>query len=206
MIADVSSFDEAGAQLVRLDAHFQTDCRARRARLHHVLPFPRMRVLKGMWRSVAAGEGRGSTSRPIWAQLVQQFRKICTKTEVSHDGGFISVLHRGLLFGRKKNPQVKASLNSRATHDRAFRVGYLGFRAKNFLEGCTFSSRCLLHSLSKQACPRALNAVPAISGVRPIVGGSHSQRCSRTLGRRSKCVRDAILAGFPHRAENRTWT
>ena len=62
-----------------------------------------------------------------------------TKTEVSHDGGFISVLHRGLLFGRKKNPQVKASLNSRATHDRAFRVGYLGFRAKICLEGCTFS-------------------------------------------------------------------
>lgn len=88
-----------------------------------------------------------------------------TKTEVSHDEGFISVLHRGLLFGRKKNPQVKASLNSRAIHDRAFRVGYLGFRAKICLEGCTFSGRCPLHSLSKQACPRALNAVPAISGI-----------------------------------------
>ena len=58
VITDVSSFDEAGAQLVRLDAHFQTDCRARRARLHHVLPSPRMRALKGMWRSVAAGEGK----------------------------------------------------------------------------------------------------------------------------------------------------
>ncbi len=79
MITDVSSFDEAGAQLVRLDAHFQIDCRARRARLHHVLPFPRMRALKGMWRSVAAGEGRGSTSRPIWAQLVQRFRKILAR-------------------------------------------------------------------------------------------------------------------------------
>lgn len=129
-----------------------------------------------------------------------------TKTEVSHDGGFISVLHRGLFFGRRKNPQVRASLNSRATHDRAFRVGYLGFRAKICLEGCTFSGRCPLHSLSKQACPRALNAVPAISGVRPIVGGSHSQRRSRTLGERSKCVQEAILAGFPRRAENRTLT
>ena len=79
MITDVSSFDEAGAQLVRLDAHFQIDCRARRARLHHVLPFSRMRALKGMWRSVAAGEGRGSTSRPIWAQLVQRFRKILAR-------------------------------------------------------------------------------------------------------------------------------
>ena len=40
-----------------------------------------------------------------------------TKTEVSHDGGFISALHRGLVFGREKNPQVSASPNSRATHD-----------------------------------------------------------------------------------------
>ena len=61
-----------------------------------------------------------------------------TKTEVSHDEGFISALHRGLLFGRRKNLQVRASLNSRATHDRAFRVGYLDFRAKISLAGCTF--------------------------------------------------------------------
>ena len=73
VITDVSSFDEADAQLVRLDAHFQTDCRARRARLHHVLPSPRMRALKGMWRSVAVGKGRGSASRPFRAQLVQRF-------------------------------------------------------------------------------------------------------------------------------------
>lgn len=207
VITDVSSFDEAGAQLVRLDAHFQTDCRARRARLHHVLPSPRMRALKGMWRSVAAGEGKrlGGATLPgtISAAIREEFG---TKTEVSHDGGFISALHRGLLFDRRKNSQVRDSFNSRATHDRAFRVGYLGFRAKICLEGCTFSGRCPLHSLSKQACPRALNAVPAISGVRPIVGGSHSQRRSRTLGERSKCVQEAILAGFPHRAENRTWT
>lgn len=73
MITDVSSFDEAGAQLVRLDAHFQTDYRARRVRRHHVLSSPRMRVLKGMWRSVAAGEGKGSASRPFRAQLAQRF-------------------------------------------------------------------------------------------------------------------------------------
>lgn len=40
-----------------------------------------------------------------------------TKTEVSHDEGPVSAFHRGLLFGRRKNPQVRASLNSRATHD-----------------------------------------------------------------------------------------
>lgn len=151
------------------------------------------------------GKGLGGATFPgtISAAIREEFG---TKTEVSHDGGFISALHRGLLFGRRKNPLVRASLNSRATHDRAFRVGYLGFRAKTCLEGCTFSGRCPLHSLSKQACPRALNAVPAISGVRPIVGGSHSQRRSRTLGERSKCVQEAILAGFPRRAENRTRT
>lgn len=207
VITDVSSFDEAGAQLIRLDAHFQTDCRARRARLHHVLPSPRMRALKGMWRSVAAWEGKGLDVATYLGTIGAAIQEDSgTKTEVSHDEGFISVLHRGLLFGRRKNHQVRASLNSRATHDRAFRVGYLGFRAKICLEGCSFSGRCPLHSLSKQACPRALNAVPAISGVRPIVGGSHSQRRSRTLGERSKCVQEAILAGFPRRAENRTRT
>lgn len=73
MITDVSLFDEAGAQLVRLDAHFQTDYRARRVRRHHVLSSPRMRALKGMWRSVAVGKGRGSASRPFRAQLAQRF-------------------------------------------------------------------------------------------------------------------------------------
>lgn len=207
VITDVSSFDEAGAQLVRLDAHFQTDYRARRVRRHHVLSFPRMRALKGMWRSVAAGEGERLDVATLPGAIGAAIQEDSgTKTEVSHDEGFISVLHRGLLFGRRKNPRVRASLNSRATHDRAFRVGYLGFRAKICFGGGTFSGRCPLHSLSKQACPRALNAVPAISGVRPIVGDSHSQRRSRTLGERSKCVQEAILAGFPRRAENRART
>ena len=153
------------------------------------------------------GEGKGLGGATHLGAIGAAIREDSgMKTEVSHDGGFISALHRGLLFGRGKNSQVRASPNSRATHDRAFRVGYLGFRAKICLEGCTFSGRCPLHSLSKQACPRALNAVPAISGVRPIVGGSHSQRRSPTLGERSKCVQEAILAGFPRRAENRTRT
>ena len=73
VITDVSLFDEAGAQLVRLDAHFQTDYRARRVRRHHVLSSPRMRALKGMWRSVVVGKGRGSAARPFRAQLVQRF-------------------------------------------------------------------------------------------------------------------------------------
>lgn len=38
-----------------------------------------------------------------------------TKTEASHGEGFISALHRGLLFRLRKNTQVRASLNSRAT-------------------------------------------------------------------------------------------
>lgn len=93
-----------------------------------------------MWRSVAAGEGEGldvvTHLGAIGAAIREDFG---TKTEVSHDEGFISVLHRGLLFGRGKNSRVSAPPNSRATHDRAFRVGYLGFRAKICLEGCTFS-------------------------------------------------------------------
>lgn len=210
MITDVSSFDEAGAQLVRLDAHFQTDCRARRARLHHVLPSPRMRALKGMWRSVAAGEGEGLDVATLLGAIGAAIREeFGTKTEVSHDGGFISSFLRSIAGCFSVAGRIPRSahrpIRGRPT-TRGFPVGYLGFRAKICLGGCTFSGRCPLHSLSKQACPRALNAVPAISGVCPIVGGSHSQRRSRTLGERSKCVQEAILAGFPRRAENRTRT
>ncbi len=87
VITDVSSFDEAGAQLVRLDAHFQTDCRARRARLHHVLPSPRMRALKGMWRSVAAGEGERLDVATLPGAIGAAIQEDSgTKTEVSHDG------------------------------------------------------------------------------------------------------------------------
>ncbi len=87
VITDVSSFDEAGAQLVRLDAHFQTDCRARRARLHRVLPSPRMRALKGMWRSVAAGEGEGLDVATLPGAISAAIREdFGTNTEVSHDG------------------------------------------------------------------------------------------------------------------------
>lgn len=85
VITDVSSFDEAGAQLVRLDAHFQTDCRARRARLHHVLPSPRMRALKGMWRSVAAWEGKGLDVATYLGTIGAAIQEDSgTKTEVSH--------------------------------------------------------------------------------------------------------------------------
>lgn len=64
------------------------------------------------------GEGEGldvaTHLGAIGAAIREEFG---TKTEVSHDGGFISALHRGLLFGRGKNSQVSASPNSRATHD-----------------------------------------------------------------------------------------
>lgn len=62
------------------------------------------------------GKGLGGATLPgaISAAIREEFG---TKTEVSHDGGFISALHRGLLFGRGKNSQVSASPNSRTTHD-----------------------------------------------------------------------------------------
>ena len=62
------------------------------------------------------GEGLDVATLPgaIGAAIREEFG---TKTEVSHDGGFISALHRGLLFGCGKNSQVSESPNSRATHD-----------------------------------------------------------------------------------------
>ena len=157
-----------------------------------------------MWRR---GKERGSTSRPIWAQLVQQFRKILARKPRYPTTGasFLRSIAGCFSVAGRIPRSAHRPIRGRPT-TRGFPVGYLGFRAKICREGCTFSGRCPLHSLSKQACPRALNAVPAISRVRPIVGGSHSQRRSRTLGERSKCVQEAILAGFLRRAENRTRT
>ena len=166
-----------------------------------------VRLTIGFASRVAAGKERGSAARPFRAQLVQRFGKNSARkpryptTRASFRrviAGCFSVVGRIPRSGPR-------SIRGQRTA-RAFPVGHLGFRAKICLEGCTFSGRYPLHSLSRQACPRALDAVPAISGVRPIVGGLHSQRRSRTLGERSKCVQDAILAGFPHRAENRTRT
>ena len=86
-----------------------------------------VRLTIGFASRVAAGKERGSAAR--LSDRRQRENRRClpraissairedfgTKTEVSHDEGFISARHRGLLFGRRKNPQVKASLNSRAT-------------------------------------------------------------------------------------------
>lgn len=156
--------------------------------------------------SCGGGEGKGLGGATLPSAISSAIREeFGTKTEVSHDEGFISARHRGLLFGRRKNPQVRASLNSRATHGPRLPRGTPRFSCQDLPWGLYFFGP-LSTAFAQQACPRALNAAPAISGVRPIVGGLHSQRRSRTLGERSKCVQDAILAGFPHRAENRTRT
>lgn len=64
------------------------------------------------------GEGKGLGGATLPGTISAAIREDSgTKTEVSHDGSFISALHRGLLFGRGKNSQVSASPNSRVTHD-----------------------------------------------------------------------------------------
>ena len=75
-----------------------------------------VRLTIGFASRVAAGKERGSAARPFRAQLVQRFGKISArKLRYPTAGGFISARHRGLLFGRGKNPQVSVSPNSRAT-------------------------------------------------------------------------------------------
>lgn len=140
MITDVSSFDEAGAQLVRLDAHFQTDYRARRARLHHVLPSPRMRVRKGMWRSVAAGEGRGSASRSFRAQLAQRFGKISARKPryPTTRASFLCSIAGCFSVAGRIPRSTHRPIRGRRTA-RAFPVGYLGFCAEICLWSFVFS-------------------------------------------------------------------
>lgn len=68
------------------------------------------------------GKGLGGATLPgtISAAIREEFG---TKTEVSHDGGFISALHRGLLFGRGKIPgSAHRPIRGRPT-TRGFPVG-----------------------------------------------------------------------------------
>ena len=91
-----------------------------------------------------------------------------TKTEVSHDEGFILARHRGLLFGRRKNPQVKASLNSRATDGPRLPPWDLGFRAKICLGGCTISDSPTI-PIRKSNLPFRAFALPVYYRKRPLM-------------------------------------
>ena len=65
-----------------------------------------------------------------------------TKTEASHGEGFISALHRGLLFRLRKNTQVRASLNSRVTDGPRLPRGIPRFLCRDLpLELCLFAGR-----------------------------------------------------------------
>lgn len=113
------------------------------------------------------GKGLGGATLPgaISAAIREEFG---TKTEVSHDGGFISAFHRGLLFSRGRNSQVSASPNSRATHDSWLPRRILGFRAKICLGGCTISdSRAI--PIRKSNLPFRAFAFPVYYRKRPLM-------------------------------------
>ena len=64
-----------------------------------------------------------------------------TKTEMSHWECFSLVVRRGLADSISKKPQVAGLLFLHVVADRAFFVGYLGFRARIRLSACTKRSR-----------------------------------------------------------------
>ena len=95
-----------------------------------------------------------------------------TKTEVSHDEGPVSAFHRGLIFRPRKNPQSRSRPIRGHPAAPVFSVGYLGFRAKICLEGCTFSGSPatalvqqarLRARVLRQPCRAALNCCSDIS-------------------------------------------
>lgn len=64
-----------------------------------------------------------------------------TKTEVSHWKCFSLVVRRGLADSIDKKPQVAGLLFLQVLAERAFFVGYLGFRARIWLSTCIKRSR-----------------------------------------------------------------
>lgn len=113
------------------------------------------------------GKGLGGATLPgtISAAIREEFG---TKTEVSHDGGFISALHRGLLFGRGKNSQVSASPNSRATHDSWLPRGIPRFSCQDLPWGCTISGSHAI-PIRKSSLPFRAFAFPVYYRKRPLM-------------------------------------
>ena len=91
-----------------------------------------------------------------------------TKTEVSHDEGPVSASNRGLLFGRRKIPRSEPrSIRERRTAVPS-PVGYLGFRAKICLGGCTISDSPTI-PIRKSNLPFRAFALPVYYRKRPLM-------------------------------------
>lgn len=160
---------------------------------------------KGKGRS-EKGKERGSAARPFRAQLAQRFGKISARKPryLMTRASFRRVIAGCFSVAGRIPRSAYRPIRGRPAA-RAFPRGIPRFSCQD-LPRRLYCFGLLTTAFAQQACPRAGMLSPLYRGGRPIVGGSHSQRRSRTLGERSKCVQEAILAGFPHRAENRTRT
>ena len=113
------------------------------------------------------GEGLDVVTLPgtISAAIREEFG---TKTEVSHDGGFISALHRGCFSVAGRIPRsAHRPIRGRPT-TRGFPVGYLGFRAKICLGGCTISDSHAI-PIRKSNLPFRAFAFPVYYWKRPLM-------------------------------------
>ena len=96
------------------------------------------------------GEGKGLGGATLPRAISTSIREDSgMKTEVSHDEGFISARHRGLLFGRGKNPQVSVSPNSRTIHDLRLPRGIPRFSCQDLPWGLYYF-RLARHSDSEE--------------------------------------------------------
>lgn len=119
--------------------------------------------------SCGGGEGKGLGGATLPSAISAAIREdFGTKTEVSHDEGFISARHRGLLFGRGKNPQVSVSPNSRAIHDLRLPRGIPRYSCQDLPWGCTISDSPAI-PIRKSNLPFRAFALPVHYRKRPLM-------------------------------------
>ena len=128
-----------------------------------------VRLTIGFASRVAAGKERGSAARPFRAQLVQRFGKNSARkpryptTRASFRrviAGCFSVVGR---IPRSAHRPIRGRPTT-----RGFPVGYLGFRAKICLGGCTISDSPAI-PIRKSNLPFRAFALPVYYRKRPLM-------------------------------------
>ena len=115
------------------------------------------------------GKGRGSTSRPIWAQLVQRFRKILVRKPryPTTRASFLRSIAGCFSVAGRIPRSAHRPIRGRPT-TRGFPAGYLGFRAKICLGGCTISDSHAI-PIRKSNLPFRAFAFPVYYRKRPLM-------------------------------------
>lgn len=128
-----------------------------------------VRQVIGFVSYVVVGKGRGSAARPFRAQLVQRFGKNSARKPRYPTTGasFLRSIAGCFSVAGRISRSAHRPIRGRPT-TRGFPVGYLGFRAKICLGGCTISDSHAI-PIRKSNLPFRAFAFPVYYRKRPLM-------------------------------------